>query len=244
MGRLGTALAAAAVAAVLGTAGGVLSAVSSERDPAPPTSSEHPSLTHDQDPLRLGVEQVDLTECDGRTVLLLAWGESQPALQPSVLEHPDARYLDTTKSCDTAYPRVNGRVPRFMTYLPPFDTPTEACQVRMGEVLKGSFTTILTAGNTTTVICGCYIKADDLLVIGQDVKQTAASGMYVKLYQRMLMDAGLLPPGSDTGVFGDDTRAATFALQSDHGLNPTGNVNAQTWRLVQNQACPLYDYGI
>src|SRR5690242_21204183 len=46
-------------------------------------------------------------------------------------------------------------------------------------------------------------------------------------------------PGEIDGVYGDDLGTAVKGYQESHGLKPTGTIDAEMWRLLDNDAGPL-----
>ena len=101
------------VAAVLGIAGGVTTAVvTASGDPAPPSASD--------DPLRLGIEQANLA-CTGDAITVLAYGESSAGLGSAVADSGGkAHYLRTDDSCATVYGADPEDPPTWVVYAGPY----------------------------------------------------------------------------------------------------------------------------
>ena len=237
----GRGLAALLLAAVLGVFGGVAAALQSpaENQAEDPGSTAAPRETPTPTPkdnLGLNVPREDL-DCDGRTYILVGWGDRDSALWPFVVDWPGVKYLDTRKSCPTAYPTVAGRTPRWVAYLPGYDDPTEACEARMVPEHKDHFVTRMLSSARSGVLCACVLDVATLPAIEEGQPVTARSSMWTYQYQRMLIDVGLLEMSTPTQDFDHATAKATYTLQSANGMSPTGVVDTDTWRALRSDAC-------
>ena len=56
---------------------------------------------------------------------------------------------------------------------------------------------------------------------------------------QILLDRARFSPGEIDGVYGDDFGTAVRGYQENHGLNPTGTIDAEMWRLLDSDAGPL-----
>ncbi len=56
---------------------------------------------------------------------------------------------------------------------------------------------------------------------------------------QILLDRAHFSPGQIDGVYGDDFAVAVKGYQENHGLKPTGTIDAQTWGLLNSDAGPL-----
>src|ERR1700732_1219624 len=56
---------------------------------------------------------------------------------------------------------------------------------------------------------------------------------------QILLDSARFPPGAMDGVYGDDFGIAVKGYQENHGLKPTGTIDAEMWRLLDSDAGPL-----
>src|ERR1022692_435570 len=56
---------------------------------------------------------------------------------------------------------------------------------------------------------------------------------------QILLDRARFSPGEIDGVYGDDFGIAVRGYQENHGLNPTGTIDADMWRLLDSDAGPL-----
>jgi lipoprotein-anchoring transpeptidase ErfK/SrfK len=56
---------------------------------------------------------------------------------------------------------------------------------------------------------------------------------------QILLDRARFSPGEIDGVYGDDLGIAVKGYQENHGLKPTGTIDAETWRLLGSDAGPL-----
>lgn len=217
-------------AVVLGVSGGIVAAFVA------------PIEQRGTDPLGLGVPFENVT-CTGATLVLVDWGENYEALAPSVADWDGVRYLETAKSCRTAYPREDGRTPTYAAYLPPFATTTAACSERMSSEHRGDFTTRMTKGNVDGVNCACELDVATLPALGEGQDPTTESGMWISLYQTMLADVDALTLDDvQLGSFDDEMIEITREFQTNGGVSPTAVTDEDTWRLLRDQVCSNYDY--
>jgi Putative peptidoglycan binding domain len=227
---------ALALAALLGVSGGTVTALVTGSE-TPPTS----------DPLRLGIP-LENVGCTGDSLLIVGYGENYAALTASAadFEVRGAKYLATADSCGTAYPGSDGGIPTYAVYMPAFDTPKAACEERMQAFHKNDFVTKMNAGNADGVPCACVIDKASLPQIqelGEGEEPTTLLGMWIYLYQQMLDRAGLLDIRDvDTSRFDELTVEATYLLQTDRGLNPTGVVDSETWDVLRSNSCRRFEY--
>src|SRR5450432_159199 len=56
---------------------------------------------------------------------------------------------------------------------------------------------------------------------------------------QILLDRARFSPGEIDGVYGDDFGIAVKGYQENHGLQPTGTIDAEMWRLLDRDAGPL-----
>jgi len=56
---------------------------------------------------------------------------------------------------------------------------------------------------------------------------------------QILLDRARFSPGEIDGVYGDDFGIAVKGYQENHGLSPTGTIDAEMWRLLNSDAGPL-----
>jgi len=56
---------------------------------------------------------------------------------------------------------------------------------------------------------------------------------------QILLDRARFSPGEIDGVYGDDLGIAVKGYQENHGLKPTGTIDAEMWRLLDSDAGPL-----
>ena len=56
---------------------------------------------------------------------------------------------------------------------------------------------------------------------------------------QILLDRARFSPGEIDGVYGDDFGVAVKGYQENHGLKPTGTIDAEMWRLLDSDAGPL-----
>jgi len=56
---------------------------------------------------------------------------------------------------------------------------------------------------------------------------------------QILLDRARFSPGEIDGIYGDDFGVAVKGYQENHGLKPTGTIDAAMWRLLDRDAGPL-----
>src|ERR1019366_3193365 len=56
---------------------------------------------------------------------------------------------------------------------------------------------------------------------------------------QILLDRAKFSPGEIDGVYGNDLGIAVKGYQENHGLKPTGTIDAETWRLLGSDTGPL-----
>lgn len=193
----------------------------------------------DADPLSLDFPMQD-QPCNGGFVLVIGKG-GQSALGASLASNPSGRYLDTGRSCATAWTEAGQPTPRWVAYLGPYDTGAQACAVRMTAEHKGTVVTRLQSGLTGTRHCLCYLDYRSMPTLRTGMEATVTDGMWTHALQNTLATMGRAGEGDDSGVYDLTTASQIRRLQRDSNLSATGVVDADTWHVVQTQGCPLYD---
>ena len=226
------------LAAVLGVAGGVVTAVV-----APGASDVAAGPGEVNDPLRLGIAQVSLPSCTDESVLVIGSGDSEAALTPIVSDAGDgARYLRTDESCETHW--SDGELPSYVVYRGPYDSEVEPCRASLEEG-EGTVTN-LSSGNEIFVACACVLPTAELHGIvppGQLAEgEEPAPVPWVRTLQQLLSDLD----GPDlelTGSYDDATLARVRQLQRDASILPAdGKVGERTWERLRMELCATYDY--
>ena len=190
----------------------------------------------DQDPLGIGVPLHDLA-CTGESVVLLGWGSHQSALSAAASDNPGARYLRTSSSCHTAWGYA-GDNPDYAVYLGPMSV-AQACRERMQH--KGFNVTRLQAGSTQLVQCVCALDTASAPALSVGAAETSLDGIWVRNLQMMLSDLGLNPAHHVTGHYDATTARQVREFQTQRALSVTGHMDPETWRVLKNRACALYD---
>lgn len=234
-------LVALVTAAVLGTAGGVTTALVTATD----------DVGHD--PLGIGAERVDL-DCTGAPVLVVATGDTAAALRPAVLNAPageTVRYLDTSRSCTARWTAENStKEPRWVAYIGPGEA-TDLCLDRMSVAHKGDNVTFLTAGSTQRAECVCEVPASAGPRLEPGMDGDAETDIWVRALQSVLVtideertsdEATELTADDVTGVYDRRTQRRVDALREANGEPPTGVVDAFVWGRLTSAGCKLYDY--
>jgi hypothetical protein len=216
---------AVTVSAMLGLVGGVVSGHLLQSGPSGP------------DPLGLGVSLVN-QRCTGQALLVTSWGTSDSSLAYAVAENPDhTHYLSVVRSCDTAWRQNQHPTTGYVTYLGPYDTVGQACQLRMTAAHRGDMVTRLRSGSTEPVQCLCYLDFVTFPTLRTGMTVSARTGIYVRAMQKLLVTAKLRPTGQLTGLYDESTTADIKTLQAEKGLPQTGVVDGPTWHLLLGAAC-------
>src|SRR5207342_3750287 len=82
---------------------------------------------------------------DALIVVLASSGDPKSddrTIEAAAKKAPDAKYLQTSKSCKTFNQSLNGN-PIFAAYLGPFDSMTDACQTRTDTGVAASYVRML-----------------------------------------------------------------------------------------------------
>jgi hypothetical protein len=240
-------VAAPLVAALLGIAGGTVTALVTE---AEDTEPEAPVAA--EDPLGLGIPFVELECAPEHGVLVLGFGDTRPALKVAINENPDGdpSYLDTRESCDTIYgPERRNTQPRYAVVLGPYDDLDAPCLLRMNPVRRGDFVTALRSGNAMTVKCVCVLgdvaERPELRV---GMVSTDANAVWVRSLQGMLADvdkgkADGFQEAWVTGTYDQRTADRVRVFQgSSNGRSEPGVVDDDTWGLLKQRICGRYDF--
>jgi len=189
------------------------------------------------DPLTLGVTEVD-QPCTGKTLLVVAHGDGAAQLGSTVAtEGEGVRYLDTRKSCDTGWIDPKRPTPRYAAYLGPYDSPTQACPLRMTAAHRGSAVVQLVSKSAEPVQCLCYLSYSKMPRLQQDSEVSGSTGIYVRALQRLLTDLGLNPVAHQNGLY--DLRTIQQIRQFQHATSipVTGVTDRQTWLVLTRQGC-------
>lgn len=204
-------------------------------------------FTAHDDPLRLGIPQVD-QPCNGRSILLLGTGDTRAALRNTIVKSADsdqARYLRVADSCPTMYSSEPGAtaVPAYAVYLGPYPNATAACSDRMSEDHLRDTVTRLAYGNEIYVKCPCELSTADMPVLEPGMSPNAVEVAWIKQLQKMLADIRDLPPGvRGSGRYDEATQAQVRRMQAYYGVPRNGVVDQSMWGHVTERACKNYDY--
>lgn len=236
------------IAGLLGIAGGVTTAL------VVPGGAETDRPSSVDDPLRVGVPLVDLT-CTGEAVLVLGFGDTAAPIASAVANNPDlgVRYLRTDESCPTVWSSNPDDVPEYVAYAGPYDSMTEPCELRMDGEHKRDDVTNLSAGNDLYVQCLCVLPftAGPRLELG--MVSDATTTIWVRALQLAFVsiDADREARGAAgpfyelpdvTGIYDETIEARVELFQPLRDITTLGVVEADTWKAVADEVCPLYDF--
>jgi peptidoglycan hydrolase-like protein with peptidoglycan-binding domain len=232
------AVAASAVLGVsLGVGGGL---VLDDGKQPPPThgSTEDPGHAF-SDPLSLGVPMVN-QPCSGAFVLAIAKGQGTATLASALAANPRGRYLDTRKSCGITW-QVSGKAaPRWVAYLGPYSSGSQACTVRMTAEHQATTVSQLKPGTTSPIRCLCYVRYTSMPTLHVGMTPSVTDVMWTYALQNLLIDMGRAEQSSATGVYDEATAAQVRRVQAERNLPTTGVVAGSTWLALQDH-CRIYD---
>ena len=194
------------------------------------------------DPLGLGVPMENVG-CTGETLVIVGSGGSRTSLVPAARDWDEdgVKYLETDRSCDTIYSRGGDKTPTYVAYLA-FPTAEAACKERMTLAHKNDLVTRMRLRNTDRVMCPCELDRTALPEIGEDREITDESRMWTAMYQQMLEKLGRLDiDRDDLGDFNRATEEATRLLRNGSNMEPWGYVDQETWTVVRDRSCRLFD---
>lgn len=227
-------LVALLAAAVLGTAGGAVTAVVTTADPAPAG----------RDPLRLGVDLVD-QPCSGESLLVLGFGDNAAPLAGSASE-AGARYLRTDDSCRTVLGPEGQAAPAYVVYTGPYETLTEPCELRMTPEHRADFVAVLREGRQDLVKCPCVLPPSAAPDLTPLMDATAEESVWIRALQSMLhdFDSRAFPRAQITGRYDAPTVARVTELQEVRGgvASRPGYVDEATWSALTDRICKIYDF--
>jgi hypothetical protein len=234
-------LVAPLVAAVLGIAGGVATAL------VTPDDGDGAGTRTFSDPLHLGIPLVD-QGCSGDSVLIIGYGNSVAPLSSAVANSgkEGLRYLRGEESCPTMLGPKGKPTPAYVVYRGPYDNRQEPCELRMSGTESGSFVTELNAGNQDLVKCPCEIPTSDAPTLTLDMVQDQRTTLWVRGLQSMLNDDDpkAFPHSAITGKYDPFTsaRVTTYQDAAPGKVTRRGEVDKATWDVLTNRLCRNYDY--
>ncbi|MGI8523593.1 MAG: peptidoglycan-binding domain-containing protein [Nocardioides sp.] len=224
---------AVATAAILGLVAG---AVAAFVVPATSTSGDF------EDPLHLGVP-LQNQSCSGQDLLLVAWGDTRPALAPGVRDNPGAKYLRTAQSCPTWWDHGAQPTPTYTAYLGPYDASgSRGCALRMSAAHKGDVVTRLDDGTERFVVCVCELSSSAAPTLSPGMSQDVGDGIWIRALQETLQDLRLNQAGDLSDSYDAITQTEVKKFQQLRGLAVTGTVDEATWRALRTRACRRYSY--
>jgi len=222
------ALIAVAVSAVLGVALGIGGGLALDR-----------GQDSFEDPLALGVPMVNQS-CTGQFLLAIGKG-GLTSLAAALSSNPGGHYLDTDRSCATAWTDSTRPTPHWVAYLGPYGSGAQACAVRMTAANQGSTVTHLRPGTPDTLHCVCYLDYHAMPTLSTGMAAGVTATMWTRALQNMLVDMGRAKKDDATGLYDLTTASQVRQLQRDTNIGATGVVDPLTWHAVQRVGCPLYD---
>jgi hypothetical protein len=229
------------VAAILGLAGGVATAlVVPEDDPG-----ARPSTFND--PLHLGIPLVD-QDCTGESLLVVGYGNSVAPLGTAVADNGSkgVRYLRSDESCATVLGPERESSPTYAVYLGPYETLQEPCRLRMTPEHRADFVTVLRSGNEMLVKCPCALPTSEAPELRLHMEVDAEAVVWIRSLQSMLndYDPQEFPRGRITGEYDAATAARVTEIQAEAPGRQTtpGVVDDAPWQILTDRICRIYDY--
>jgi hypothetical protein len=227
------------MAAVLGIAGGVATAL------VVPADSE--DVSSFSDPLNLGIP-LENQECSNGSLLVVGYGNTVAPLSSAVANSGKSglRYLRSADSCDTLLGPEAQPTPAYVLYRGPYDSRQEPCELRMSGQDADSFVARLREGNERLVKCPCEIPSSEAprLFLGMD--PDASDRVWIRGLQNMFHDDDPqgFPRTAITGVYDQPTadHVAAFQDRAPAKVTIRGEVDETTWGILTSRLCRQYDY--
>jgi hypothetical protein len=231
------------VAAVLGIAGGVTTALVMPADSEDRSRPSSPPT----DPLNLGIPLTNQPCSDG-SLLVVGYGNTVAPLSSAVANSgkEGLRYLRTADSCDTVLGPEAKPAPAYVVYRGPYDSRREPCELRMSGEDPDSFVARLREGNEDLVKCPCEIPSSEAprLFLGMD--PGASVRLWIRGLQNMFRDDDPegFPRTAITGDYDQPTadRVTLFQDRAPAKETDPGVVDATTWGILTGRLCRQYDY--
>lgn len=242
----GTRLVALLAALVIGVGGGVTTAL----------VADEPGPVEYADPLGLDAPLVNLPDCTGEAVLVVAVGLTAPPLSSALANLPadereQVRYLQTSRSCDARWTAEDATLePAWVAYLGP-GNKQDLCVDRMTADHRGDNVTFLKDGSEVRAECLCEVPIDDAPVLSRDMETDDATTIWVKALQSILVTIDedrerkvptALTDADITGVYDERTIARVDTILAGGFRPTTGVVDKNVWRQLTRTGCGLYDY--
>lgn len=239
------------VSAIVGIAAGVVVGLSSgtpggsAADPGGGPSGSPSASSGSPDPLGLDIPLENL-KCNGEKILVVGYGEQNDTgeLLAAASSNPDAKYLETSKSCNTLYGEADEVTPTYVVYTGPYDTIKEPCVQQLSPRHARDSVTNLKPGTKIHVQCLCVLPPSTFPVLKPGAPATTKDGVYIRALQQVLADLDLLGDQHVTGLYDDRTAQVIEDQQNLNAIsvNPPGKVDKQTWEIVRDRGCVNYDF--
>jgi hypothetical protein len=229
------------VAAVLGIAGGVATAL------VMPTDSEPAHVSTVSDPLNLGIP-LENQVCSDGSLLVVGYGNTVAPLSSAVANSgkEGLRYLRTADSCDTVLGPEAKPTPDYIVYRGPYDSRREPCELRMSGQDPDSFVARLREGNVELVKCPCEIPSSEAPRLFLEMAPDASARLWIRGLQNMFHDDDPegFPRTAITGDYDQSTadRVAAFQDRAPAKVTVRGEVDETTWGILTGRLCRQYDY--
>lgn len=215
-----------------------------------PTQSQSPESvapspegddTQTQGPLDVTAPYANQDCTDGLIVVLASSGDpaqDDKVIQSAAKKAPDAKYLQTNKSCKTFNQSLNGN-PIYAAYLGPFESMGEACQARVDSGTASSYVRMLSLDRELREICSCQDEASALPRLSTKTAGQPTYEIELRVYdlQTLLYLAGVNPSNTVNGTFGPETRQMVRAFQRQQRLARDGWVGPRTWARLLAENC-------
>src|SRR4051794_22187021 len=216
-------LIAVATSAALGVVAGVVGGLVLDRN-------------HVEDPLGLDAPMVNQPCQPSQAVLILVSGNTAADLGSDLATHDDARYLETARSCPTAWRRPGKPPSRYAVYLGPASR-RDACERQMTGSYLGAHVTLLTAGRPDVELCSCYVAREGIPTLRFQQTMSPRDSVYLHDLQELLTRLEIRPDEPTSDAVDQETVAQIRRFQTARGLTVNGVMGPKSWQRLLRAAC-------
>lgn len=188
------------------------------------------------DPLGVDAPLVNQPCRPAQAVLVLVSGDDAEDLASDLASHNDARYLETARSCRTAWRRQGKPSSRYAVYLGPFSR-RDACEKQMTGSYLGAHVTLLTAGRPDVELCSCYVARAGIPTLRSEQTMSDQQLVYLHDVQELLTRVGIRPDEPTSDIVDQETVAQIRRFQEAHRRPVNGVIGPHTWQALLRAGC-------